>query len=782
MTVKFSEKATALYGCKQLAEGVPVVNTAPTGTISVTANTLTVTGVGTSFLTEVAPNSYLYTKGGDLVGQVATVNSNTSITLAEKVALNAVVASETAMPAFGTKIVTHNDTEDFIRLNDHRFSTGDGIRFLQVTTIGTPALVINTTYYVRKRNNNSFQLYDTRAHAVDTANTTGFLDPDSGTSNGSGVIDRLIEGSFTLGLGPKNALPVLNLNFTTEFTTEAFQWSGDDLDRSEQTTVTDKYGMMDFETLMPSLGGAGTTSISTGTGNLVGNTGSRNLRQRFNSADNTNATIAAEVAVGDTIYTGNNTPVGIVSALLTTATVNVGTSTFTIVGHAFDDDSAVQFTAVASLTGIVANTTYLVVKVTDDTFTLKTEAGVAVTLGGTGTPTLRTVIQLVGNAAVSLKYNEPFRVGKSSSIPTDADLPMRDWFQTAGYGWIKGNGYATATNSVSSNSFLTIEARLSSPDLASENVQKTYLLTDGRGSFDLNVNIGKRATFKFNFAGNLANISDNLSLVPNFGTAKDDIADTVSDTSVTLSALTPYAAIVQVTPNTAGIGVGLTFIVDGLTIQANTTAITRAELVNLLDNAEIGDGATEIADRYLLVNGAALPAKYVISGKLNSYYIRKYSANTLNFYSPGQYGNLTNLTTTGTAAISTVTVISNMVEPPAGSTNNFCFEKLVANKINGFDFARYQLSCNSGWSRTAVPTDVTLTIIEDRANAIYKPDVNVEKNHRLDLYYGSAFNNKRVNLTLHKLQLGKYSPTTVATYRGQDLNFRNTGTVEIRFT
>jgi hypothetical protein len=175
MTVKFHEKAIAIFGTTQVAEGVSAINATPTGTISTTVASAAVTGVGTLFTTEVAVGTYLYHTSG-IIGRVLTVTSNTAIVLEDVVPAAAVLQSEGVM-------------------------------------------------------------------AKATAITTS---------------------AFTTGLGPKNALAVLNLNYSTELTTEAFQYTGDELSRDEDTVVTDKYAKFDCEVFMPSLGTiAGTDPLIT---------------------------------------------------------------------------------------------------------------------------------------------------------------------------------------------------------------------------------------------------------------------------------------------------------------------------------------------------------------------------------------------------------------------------------------------------------------------------------------------------------------------------------------
>lgn len=123
----------------------------------------------------------------------------------------------------------------------------------------------------------------------------------------------------------------------------------------------------------------------------------------------------------------------------------------------------------------------------------------------------------------------------------------------------------------------------------------------------------------------------------------------------------------------------------------------------------------------------------------------------------------------------------NTDEPAAVSgIKNVCFDKLTAPNLNGFNYNRYQLGCGNGWSKTAVPTDVTLTIAEDSADADYNPDAYRTKDHKLfyEFSQGAELNSK-VSITFDRMQLTKVTPSTVADFAGQDLMFRNKGYVHI---
>jgi hypothetical protein len=348
-----------------------------------------------------------------------------------------------------------------------------------------------------------------------TSNTAIVLEdavPATATVQAEGVMAKataVTTQAFTLGLGPKNALAVLNLNYSTELTTEAIQYVGNELDRSEANTVTDKYGKFDCEVLLPALG----------------------------------------------------------------------------------------------------------------------------TIAGTD--------------------------------PVLAEIPMADWFQSSGLAPVLSTGsagYVKYTNSVNSNTYLTIEVRRSSPDLTLE--QKTFTLTDCRGTVDLDAKVGTKPRIKLSYLGNLATVVDKFSIVPDYGDQKNTLAPAIRSTTITTAQLSPYTS-------------------------------------------------------------------------------------------------------------------SDTVEPAySAATKNVCFDKINAPNLSGFDYTRYLTGCADGWGKGAIPTDVTLTILEDKAAATYNPDNQIEMHHALYVDFGTVTGFK-VRLVYHNLQLAKVSNSKVANYAGQDLGLRNTGTFDL---
>lgn len=422
---KFDEKAIALFACQQIADGVPVNNIAPTGTITTTVGSAAVVGVGTLFLTELALYSYIYNAAGTaIIGQVIAIADDTHCTLDAVVPAVAVPQSE-GVQAVATAV------------------TGTACRF---------------------------------------------------------------------GLGPKNSVAVLNLNFSVEFTTEAMQYTGDELDRDEVTDVTDTFAKFDFETRMPSRG---------------------------------------------------------------------------------------------------------------------TMAGAA---------------------------------------PVELEIPLADWYQACGMALVLGTGYYQITNSLSSNAYLTVEVRRSSPDLVSGNTQKAYVTSNVRGSMDLDLNVGSKPKFKFNMMGNLDSIVQKMTLVPNFRNMKADVSPGIKSSTTILSEITAW--------------------------------------------------------------------------------------------------------TTGS-------------EPAVVGASNFCFQKISAPNVAGWEYGRYLMTCGDGWSKKATPTDLSLTILEDSAAAALEPYSKIETDYLTTIRYAdqiaSPTAGKQIEIQFHKAKLTKVTQSKVATYTGLDLGMRNIGTTSIKF-
>jgi len=419
-------------------------------------------------------------------------------------------------------------------------------------------------------------------------------------SNGSVAITGAV---FKIGLGPKNALACLNLNFVVETASEAFEYVGDELNRDEQTIITDKFGKLDFETFLP-------------------------------------------------------------------------------------------------------------VK------------------------------------------------GTTSSTPIPQEIPLSDWLQACGFAIVLSSGKYAATNSLASNSFMTIEFRLSSPDLLT--TQKTYTITNTRGSIDFDCVVGTKPKLKFNLMGNiLAPSSGTISvekakIIPDFQYQKASLSEAIKSNTVNLTQLAPYA----IAPPTSA------------TVSATSGSTT---LVVSAVAGIIVTGST--------VTGTGIAANTTITGQISG--------------TVGGIGSYT-LSNATTAIVSAVSIslpidgepstptISTTTTPSTitGGLTNITFSKIAAPNINGFDYNRFLTSAVDGWSKGGKATDLTITGVEDVSASSYNPENMLEVNHKLTLNYSDINDtaNKVVTIVFRKIQLTKVSPSDVGSFRGQDLLFKNRGYTDIIFS
>jgi hypothetical protein len=68
--------------------------------------------------------------------------------------------------------------------------------------------------------------------------------------------------SWYVALGPNNAIAVLNLTDSIDYTSEKFQYTGDTLDRNEVTVITDTQAKFSFETFLPTFGDSEKSDIA----------------------------------------------------------------------------------------------------------------------------------------------------------------------------------------------------------------------------------------------------------------------------------------------------------------------------------------------------------------------------------------------------------------------------------------------------------------------------------------------------------------------------------------
>lgn len=384
--------------------------------------------------------------------------------------------------------------------------------------------------------------------------------------------------------------------------------------------------------------------------------------------------------------------------------------------------------------------------------------------------------------AITYKYDTVI------AATTVEEAPFVDLYEAVSLGVDLGFGYAQYTNQISTNTYLEVEYRLSSPDLAGTFEEKTYRTGDVRGTIDFDIaSIGTRARFKLMLMGNLIELKETPRLIADYGLQKtqDGLAETINTntlgSNINWAVMQPWYAEVLVTFPTS-IASGETVIIAGLTFTASAT-VTKAELIAIWS----GIPATTTASAANTLKSAALTGKGTFSaGTMTGWSTFFWEDETtyVLFQATSIDTSSTSLLITGTAALATpdATVLLSSETPPIRPfVNNICFDKVSAPNVTGFQFDRYMLSCEAGWSKTPIPTDITVTIVEDLARAVYNPYNFFSQKHLFAVNWGNGAIGRSVDFEFTAARLSKVTKSQVANFIGQDLNMRSVGKFILTF-
>ena len=315
------------------------------------------------------------------------------------------------------------------------------------------------------------------------------------------------------------------------------------------------------------------------------------------------------------------------------------------------------------------------------------------------------------------------------------DAPLSELFQCCG-GFVTVNattGVVTIDNSQKSATTISIDYRKSSADDAVN--QKLYKFTGIRGSVDVTANLGEVPTLKFALKGNAVAPVDATIVTPDFGTQQTSVAATIRQSNIVTAQLAQLDGSFTSTGS-----------ITSITKTANVATVTFAAPHSLGANGDIRaitvSGATDS-----LYNGVFLAT--ILTTTTVSYVMKA---------------------TPSANASGTLTVTKG----PAAET--FCFSTLSAPNFFGFDYSRYLTGCEEGFAKQAVPTDVTVSMLEGYVgDTTFNPDANVSSFYGAKIKFGTAAG-KYVTYQWSKLQLANVKESKVATYLGREVTFRNTGT------
>lgn len=341
-------------------------------------------------------------------------------------------------------------------------------------------------------------------------------------------------------------------------------------------------------------------------------------------------------------------------------------------------------------------------------------------------------------ADVSLETPQQI-LGVLDTARTVANCPLSSFMQACGaFVTVNGTtGAVTYDNSQVSNSSLSIDYRKTSAEDTVNN--KLYKFTACRGTVDVSASVGEGVPLlKFAFKGNANTPVASPKLIPDanaVSTQVKNVASSVKQATIVSAIITPFGE-----PTTAQTA-----------LPGAVTSITR-----------VGTVATvTMTVAHTLTSGRLVN----ISGSVDPLYNGDFE--------------ITVLTATTFSYIMTGTPAANatgtLVAKSGGYSKTFCFSTLNAPNFFGFDYQRYLTGCEEGFAKGAVPTDVTVTMLEDQVGGTsFDPDANISKFFAVLLKFGTG-NGKYVTYKWDKLQISDVKEGKVATYFGRDVTFRNTG-------
>jgi hypothetical protein len=250
-----------------------------------------------------------------------------------------------------------------------------------------------------------------------------------------------------------------------------------------------------------------------------------------------------------------------------------------------------------------------------------------------------------------------------------ADVPLSEFMQACG-GYVTVNastGVVTIDNNTVSDSALSIDFRKSSSqDLVN---QKLYKFTACRGMVDIDASLGEIPKLKYTFKGNAAAPIESPILAPSFGSQTTNIASTVRQSTIATAKIAPAVPILSIT-----------FVTTTATVTATGHGLST------------GNTAT--------ISGA--------TGADGSKYNGTFTVTVTD-------ANVFTYTMTGTPSANATgsPILANDTKE-----KTFCFSTLSAPNFFGFEYGRYLTGCEEGFSKDAIATDVSVSMLEDKAQEV----------------------------------------------------------------
>lgn len=289
-------------------------------------------------------------------------------------------------------------------------------------------------------------------------------------------------------------------------------------------------------------------------------------------------------------------------------------------------------------------------------------------------------------------------------------------------------------NAIESADYGTADVRFASPDDPTND--KLTKFWDLRGTVDVNASLGEVPTLKFSLKGNADDPEASPKQTANFGNQTTRVAPSVLASTVKSAQLI------------------------NISVLANYTTLGTITTVTYVGAKAVVTAAS--AHGITVGNIARIQVSGLTPAALNGEFVAYALTTTkLQYYAKGVTGSGT---ATGTATVGKGDTVPE----------TFCFSTLSAPNFFGYDYQRYLTGCDQGFAKGAVPTDVSVTMLEPQVgeSGVFNPDANTTKFFAGIIKFGTT---NTVAYMWDKLQLANVKQGKVATYLGRDVTFRNTG-------
>jgi len=254
------------------------------------------------------------------------------------------------------------------------------------------------------------------------------------------------------------------------------------------------------------------------------------------------------------------------------------------------------------------------------------------------------------------------------------DVPLSNWLQASGATvTVNGDGSVLYANTTMNPLTISIDYRKSTAQNAIN--QKLIKFYGCQSLVDVTANIGDVPRLKFTVKGNAYSPIEAAVLTPSYGTQVQSVGAPIRQQSIVSAQIAPLGEVftAQATAGT----------VTSVTRVGNVATVTMSAPHGLLTN------------RYVNISASVDP---LYNG---DFQITVLSTTTFSYV----------MQATPAASPATGTVLAKI----GGYAKNFCHAELTAPNFFGRDLTRYQTGCEEGFASTAVPSDVTVKMLEAEA-------------------------------------------------------------------